>query len=150
MGFVETVLATQADFSTVFAEVIESWFSADIACCDSCYNSFVGTWPAIYERDKDFQSSGMPLDAIYDGSSALCELYTEKEFLERAAELSCPRCGNTFIGNVWPYELPFEPPSDFENIVSDIQLISRKTPSLVLTNKYARKHLLKSGSYQNM
>ena len=65
-------------FEDLFFEELESWFSADIACCDACYDDFVDQWPAIYLRDIEFQTSGTPLNVFYDGSD-LRELFTEDE-----------------------------------------------------------------------
>lgn len=142
MGFVRKVVLTEVDFSTVFGEVLESWFSAEIACCDSCYDSFVGTWPAVYQRDGGFQSAAMPLRAVYGGSSDLRRLYGEKQFFREIKKLNCPRCGNALRANIWPYELPFKPPRNFERILAEIESVCRRTPSLLLTNKYARKTLV--------
>ena len=41
-------------FCEIFYHELESWFTADIACCDDCYDDFLSKWPAVYSRDSDF------------------------------------------------------------------------------------------------
>ena len=125
-------------FEDLFFEELESWFSADIACCDACYDDFVDQWPAIYLRDIEFQKSGTPLDVFYDGSD-LRELFTEEEFWEYAKEINCPRCGCPLTANIWPYNFPFTTPEGFEEKSEEMAQIAGKTPFLVLSHPFAKQ-----------
>jgi len=124
-------------FADLFYESLESAFTADIACCDACYDDFVGRWPGTYLRDTEFQSSGFPLDLFYEHSD-LAEVFTAQEFRTNLEKLKCPRCGNSLSENIWPYNFPFDVPDGFEEHVDQIALIAAVTPFLVLTNEFAR------------
>ena len=44
-------------FEEYFEHAIESGFSADIACCDACYDEFLSLWPHVYSaNDSEFQN----------------------------------------------------------------------------------------------
>jgi len=123
-------------FEELFYHDIESWFSADIACCDNCYDDFIATWPHAHTADDyEFQKTGIPLDCFYSGSR-LQETYTESKFESLVKELSCPRCGEKLTGNIWPYNLPFDVPDDFENTINEVCSIAENTPFLLLNNSF--------------
>lgn len=124
-------------FSDVFYEDLDSWFSADICCCDECYDEFLAKWPAVYSRDTDFQCSGIDLDCFYKGSSRLQDLFTKEEFDKFINKIPCPRCGNPLCYNIWPYEFKFNLPEDFHTTLKEINNLSVKTPFLILTHPFA-------------
>jgi RES domain-containing protein len=127
-------------FPEIFCDVVESWFTADIACCDACYDEFIAKWPHVYlADDAEFQRSAYPLDVIYCGSE-LAKIYTESEFNEYVKEISCPRCDNALDGNIWPYNFPFEVDADdFETNISEMAALAEATPFLILTHDFARQ-----------
>ena len=125
-------------FEDLFCEELDSWFTADIACCDECYNEFISKWPAIYLREIEFQANSIPLDAFYSGS-IFSELFTEKEFFENIHRIHCPRCGSPLRHNIWPYNFPFEVPKDFEHEIKEIANLVSRYPFLVLTHPFAKK-----------
>lgn len=124
-------------FFTFFDHELESWFTADIACCDSCVDEFIATWPLIYQREIDFQTNMIPLDCFYSGSKDLSSLFTEDEFNEYVKEIGCPRCGAPLQANIWPYVLPFDAPGGFEDYILELKDIALTSPFLLLTHPYA-------------
>jgi len=125
-------------FEEFFYHDLESWFSADIACCDKCYDDFISTWPHAYSADDcEFQRSGIPLDCFYSGSR-LQESYSEIEFELLIEKLTCPRCGSNLKANIWPYNLPFDVPNDFESTINKVCAIAESTPFLLLNNDFCR------------
>ena len=125
-------------FREWFYRAVDSWFSADIACCDSCYDEFIAIWPYAYDaNDAEFQSNGIPLDCLYSGSR-LPEIYSRDDFNRLVKEIECPRCGADLIGNIWAYELPFDIPDNFENTVREIADIASRTPFLLLEHPFCQ------------
>ena len=124
-------------FVDLFLESLDSWFSADIACCDACYDEFVRKWPGTYLRDMDFQRSAIDLGCFYEGSD-LADVFTEDEFWENLKQLKCPRCGVALSANIWPYNFPFDVPNGFEENVAAIAELAKATPFLVLVNTFAK------------
>jgi len=134
-------------FGDDFIRDVDSWFSADIACCDECYDDFLENWPLASQTD--FDCSSMDLQAFYDGSKRCRENYTEEEFNILLPTFKCPRCGSSLSGTIWPYELPFSykfDPTDLEWDMYEISKIAESTPFLLLTNEFAKNtfELLKS------
>src|ERR1043166_2224250 len=102
------------DFELLFLDDVESWFSADIGCCNNCYNEFLEKWPHAYGADDaTFQKNGIDLGAFYSGSR-LSELYSEDEFNYFIKKVKCPNCGSFLSYNIWPYELPYDVNKNFE------------------------------------
>lgn len=67
-------------FEELFMHELESWFTADIACCDNCHDDFVAEWPYAYSADgARFQCDSIDLHCFYSGSR-LADSYTEEEF----------------------------------------------------------------------
>jgi RES domain-containing protein len=138
MSDIEPRLVDIDVFEEFFAHAVESWFTADIACCDSCFDGFVRAWPAVYLRDMDFQCSGISLDSLYEGSK-LSENYSESEFSELVKHIKCPRCFAPLGPNIWPYNFPFDPPEGFEDTAAEIASIAGKTPFLLLSHPFAER-----------
>lgn len=128
----------ESTFGDDFIHDVDSWFSADIACCDECYDDFLECWPLA--EQSEFDSSCMDLRAFYDGSKRCRANYTEEEFHILLSTVSCPRCGSPLSGNIWPYTLPFAykfDPIDLEMDMYEISKIAEVTPFLLLTNDFA-------------
>jgi hypothetical protein len=124
----ELLLAFNAD--------LESWFSADVACCDSCHDDFVAKWPLVYQRDPDF--GGIGLDTFYSGSRRVRAEFGKAEFCELIRFAECPRCQAALSDNVWPYGFAFSVPTGFEEDLVELARIASSTPFLVLENPFAR------------
>lgn len=139
MSFSPTHPIDECFFEDVFIEELDSWFTADIACCDNCYDKFLKMWPAAYDDNSaEFQTNGTHLDTFYEGSR-INAFYSREQFERLFKELDCPRCGDKLNGMIYPYELPFDVPEDFEESVSTISEIARNTPFLLLKNAFAQE-----------
>lgn len=128
-------------FEEWFHRDLEKWFSADIACCDHCYDDFLSNWPHAYSADDcDFQTQGIDLNSFYSGSY-LREHYSKAEFDHFIAQIPCPRCGTPLCWNIWPYNLPFNVPRDFESTICQVSTLARTTPFLLLEHDFCQKVL---------
>lgn len=126
-------------FEEFFFRDIEKWFSADIACCDTCYDDFVNDWPLVESfNESEFEQSGWDLEAIYSGG-LLREHFTLEEFRDRIAKIQCPNCFNTLEANIWAYNMPIDIPKDIQDKIFEIGNLARTTPSLVLTHNFAKE-----------
>ncbi len=130
----------QADvFEELFMHEVESWFTADIACCDNCYDDFVAEWPYAYSADDaQFQCQSIDLRCFYSGSR-LSESYTEKEFKKLLPTIKCPNCGESLTHNMWPYNLPFIPPKNYGVILDELAQRASETPFLLLEYPFCTK-----------
>lgn len=54
-------------FCDMFYHELESWFSADIACCDECDDNFISKWPAVNFINYDFQKNSIDIKCFYSG-----------------------------------------------------------------------------------
>jgi hypothetical protein len=128
-------------FEDLFCADIESWFSADIACCDKCYDDFLNAWPLAFNaNDGKFQCQSIDLKSFHSGSKRISQHYTTEEFDVLIELISCPRCNESLSGHIWPYELPFKYEVDqlgFENSIKEIVDLSETTPFLLLSNDFA-------------
>jgi hypothetical protein len=128
-------------FEEYFFHELESWFSSDIACCDSCYDDFVAAWPYAYSADgAEFQCNSIDLGCFYSGSR-LSEFCTEEQFWEFLPHIKCPHCGESLRCNMWPYELPFTPPDNYEILIAEIAEVASRSPFLLLTHPFSQKVL---------
>jgi len=126
-------------FPEDFCDALESWFTADIACCDACRDEFVAIWPHAYAADNaEFQRISIPLDVFYK-SSQLADMYTREEFDELIKDMYCPRCGSDLDGNMWPYTFPFDVDPEIEDTIQEIADIATATPFLLLTHPFAKQ-----------
>lgn len=131
----------ESAFEDVFLDELDSWFSADIACCERCYQKFLEIWPSAYSANSaEFQINQIPLITFYEGSR-INAFYTSDQFERLVQNLDCPRCGEKLGLTLYPYELPFDVPKGFEDNVASISDISRRTPFLLLEYKFAREIL---------
>ena len=126
-------------FEEMFYKELESWFSADIACCDDCYEEFLSVWPLAYHaNDGEFQKSSIPLDCFYSGSR-LSDDFTQAEFDDLVQYIRCSRCGNPLQCNIWTFSFPFDVPADFEIVLEEVASLARRTPFLLLRNGFCTK-----------
>ncbi len=123
----------------VFYRDLESWFDACTFYCDSCVDNFIDKWPGIYNRDEDFQKNSIQVDYFYEGSRRVQELFGKEEFIELLCVIGCPNCGEINFHNIWPYDMRFQVPDDFEKHVNDIARIAESTPFLLLKNSFAQR-----------
>ncbi|CCO49243.1 hypothetical protein VIBNISOn1_800024 [Vibrio nigripulchritudo SOn1] len=125
------------DIKELFNAEVDSWFSADIACCDNCVDDFLKSWPFAYDAEgKQFQLNQIDLDSFFVGTR-LSQVYSEEDFFRFVRLVSCPRCGLELTSNFIPYSFPFEPVDDFENIIEEIALLSKNSPFLLLKHSFA-------------
>jgi len=121
-----------------FYRDLESWFNSSTFYCDSCVDEFIRQWPGIYSWDKDFQRNAIPLDVFYEGSRFQSE-FTKEEFFDLFKEICCPNCGEDSFSNIWPYDLNFDIPPNFEKHVDEIASIAQKTPFVLLSHPFSKK-----------
>ena len=126
-------------FEELFMHELESWFTADIACCDNCHDDFIAKWPYAYSADKaEFQCNSIDLGCFYSGSR-LQDWYTEAQYNQLLPTIKCPNCGQSLTCNMWPYNLPFTPPDDYENILGELAHRASETPFLLLDYPFCTK-----------
>ncbi|PKP01947.1 MAG: hypothetical protein CVU11_13550 [Bacteroidetes bacterium HGW-Bacteroidetes-6] len=121
-------------FEDDFIAELDSWYSADIKCCNECYEDFIQNWPLAIDRLPD--SYSIDTNAFYHGSR-LRNLYTEQEYNENLHNVKCPRCGAGIYGVFWVFEFDFD---NFDEIEFDFHLLKqdiKETPFIVLENKLA-------------
>ena len=127
-------------FKDEFVTEVDSWFSADIACCDNCVDSFLNYWPLANEADDcAFQKSYIDMDTFYFGSR-LHLSYTKEEFDVLIKTIHCERCGAPLEYGMYPYDLPFLgdiDTIDFECRIEELTEFSIRTPFLLLKNNFA-------------
>lgn len=125
-------------FLDVFFAEIDSGYSADISCCDSCYDEFIAFWPRAYSaNNNEFQCSSLSLDLFYE-NSRLSEIYTKDEFDEFLKDVECPRCGGQLWANIWLYNFPFNVDPTFEANIVELKEIAEFTPFLILNHEFAK------------
>ncbi len=129
------------DFTDYFERDLESWFSAEIACCDHCYDDFLALWPHAYCADNFyFQTQSIDAGTFYSGSR-LQTVFSQEEFDFYITQISCPRCGTPLGGNMWAYELPFDVPRDFESTIKEVSILAKSTPFLLLEHNFCSQIL---------
>lgn len=125
-------------FQQIFFDELDSWFSADIVCCECCYNEFIEKWPAIYSRDLDFQCNTIDILSFYSGSR-LGYHFSKEEYLYLIEYIRCPRCNSSIGHTLFSYNFPFDIPLDFEDQLEEIDLLAKNTPFLLLSHPLAKK-----------
>lgn len=122
----------------LFYRDLETWFNAATFYCESCVDEFIELWPGIYDRDLDFQANSISLDTFYDGGR-IREFFTKKEFLELSNDIMCEKCDNKISYNIYPYDLNFRVPENFESNIEEIANIANRTPFLLMNHKFSKK-----------
>lgn len=126
-------------FEVMFLKEVESAFTADIACCDSCYDDFLNLWPGAYRGENArFQSNSMDLDMFYSWSR-MHQWFSKEDYQRLLPTMKCPSCGESFTDNFWAYELPFDPPDNHEEILTDIATLAKSRPFLLLSYDFCRE-----------
>ncbi|QQZ61123.1 RES family NAD+ phosphorylase [Paenibacillus sonchi] len=123
-------------FHIVFAEEFDSIFSADIICCEECVDEFIKYWPGVYINDQDFQTYSIQISSLYS-MMRFSDFKTEDEFNQFSSGLVCPRCNQKLRGIIYPYNMPFNVPYGFKQLVGEIAKIAYETPFLLLTHPFA-------------
>lgn len=122
-------------FEEAFDRELESWFTADIKCCNRCYEDFIENWPMAFDSNDDHS---MDVEAFYSGSR-LREMYTKNQYFDNLDRIKCPRCGSGLESTFWAFEFCFD---DFEDLEWDFRSLKddiRETPFLVLKNDLANQ-----------
>jgi len=126
------------DFKSLFISELDSWFSSDIACCESCLDDFLINWPLAYTADKElFQRNSVDIDSFYSGSR-MATFYTKDEYLKYLPLILCPICGNPIKNYIYPYNLPFDIVDGFEQKLEELFSIAYAFPFLLLDNEFAK------------
>lgn len=128
-------------FEDLFIAELDSWFTADIACCENCFSDFTKLWSLALKRDDaEWLEAGIDLDSFYEGSR-LRDHYSKAEYAYLKEELECPWC-LTSLGNIFhPYNLPFELDQLISSSIGEIQKLAKKTPFLLLQHTSCEKIL---------
>lgn len=124
-------------FESIFAEELDRAFTADLACCDACYEDYIKLWPGLA---VPLQIESYPLDLFYEGSW-FSQVYTKEEFLEQCRLMGCPVCGQPLEHNLWPFNPLFDVPKEFELHIEELAAISATTPFLTLRHPLGRRVL---------
>lgn len=122
----------------LFYHDLDSWFNANAFYCESCVNDFIEKWPGIYNRDMDCQRSAISLDSFYEGGR-IRDLFTKEEFIELSKDITCPNCGAYIFGFIWPYDMRFDVPDNFESNINEIASLAESTPFLLLSHPFAQQ-----------
>lgn len=123
----------------LFMNECDSWFTADIACCGSCVDDFLKSWP-LASIAVDFQTNNMDLEHFYE-STRLKDCYSKEDYFKFVQLVNCPRCGLQLIESeyFYPYEFPFEPVEDFEYIISELASLAQIAPFMMLKHYFAEE-----------
>lgn len=133
----EITLQDKLDFfHLVFAEEFDSIFSADIKCCENCVDEFIKYWPGVYNNDIDFQTYSVPISSLFS-MMRFSDFITEEEFNQFSSDLVCSRCNHKLNGVIYPYNMPFNVPNGFEQLIEEIAKIAYETPFLLLSHPFA-------------
>lgn len=139
------------EFEHWFYRDLEKYFSADLACCDDCYESYLAKWPVVNHcKDSEFQKISMEIEYFYK-NSRLTERYSYEQFKKLIRKIACPNCGSNLTNTIWPYNLPINISPEQERAIEEIGLIAMETPFMVLKHQYAKKvfnQILKIGKKQ--
>ncbi len=128
-----------AVFEELFMREVESAFTQNIGCCDKCHDDFVAIWPYAYSADgAKFQCDSIGLD-MFHSWTRLGQYYSKEEYDRLLPSIRCPNCNESLTLNIWPYELPFEPPEHYEEILGEIAKRAATTPFLLLEHPFCAK-----------
>lgn len=119
----------------LFTSQCESWFTADIACCDKCVKDYLKSWP-FTEGTENFQNNSMDIEHFYE-STILQDCYTLEDYKQLMQLVECPRCGEALTGYFYPYSLPFQPVDCFEDILDELMAVAHESPFVLLKHHFA-------------
>lgn len=121
----------------LFTSQCESWFTADVACCELCVEDYLKSWP-FTEGTEDFQNNAMDIDYFYE-STILSDCYSPEDFKLLMQLVDCPRCGEQLKGYFYPYSFPFQPVDCFEDILNELTTIAHRSPFVLLKHYFAEQ-----------
>ncbi|RZJ90704.1 MAG: RES domain-containing protein [Chryseobacterium sp.] len=123
-------------FEDEFIADLDSWYSADIKCCEKCYDDFIENWPISIDRLPD--SYLIDVHTFYSGSN-LKYSYTVEEYKNNLYRVRCPRCNSSIDSNFWAFNFDFDNFEDFEGEFWKLKNLIKHTPFLVLKNDLANR-----------
>ncbi|MHC5268487.1 RES family NAD+ phosphorylase [Enterococcus sp. LJL98] len=116
---------------------LETYFISSTYYCDYCIDEFEKNWPGICNWSNDFQRKSISITEFYH-ASRLQDSFEENEFNNLISKIECPNCGSTNYSYIWPYEITFDVPLNFEKYLEEIALLSEKNPFLILDHPFAK------------
>lgn len=122
-------------FQSLFEEELDSAFTADLACCESCLSEYTKRWPGLR---RALESEAFPLRLFYTGGG-FDAFYTLDEFLEMCRQMGCPQCGAPLEGYLYPYNHRFDVPKAMEGEIDELEALATRTPFLVLRHALAQR-----------
>lgn len=130
---------TFEDFEEYFYRDVEKGFTADVACCRSCYLDYVAKWPRLANgKDSRFNEGEIDLSHFYEGSY-LRDVFTKEEYDQFFPQLKCPRCSSPMNGMLWAFNFDFDVRDGFEDDIEQISQLAAKTPFLLLDHPLCRE-----------
>lgn len=129
-------------FQELFFRDVEKGFSADIVCCDHCFDEFLSTWPYVnFADDCLFQKSSIDLNNFYLGSY-LQDYFSKADFDRLICKIDCPECGSPLSENMWLYNFPFDVEEDFKQKINEVLNMAKSKPFLLLDHEFCRRLLI--------
>lgn len=125
-------------FCQIFDANFDSKYSADIICCDNCYDDFIDKWPEVAIRELNFTSKSISLSELYE-SLEMNYFFSENTYNKLMKNIECPRCASLAYEYVWPFVFPFDTNENIEEELGEIYRLSIKTPFLLLKNSFAKE-----------
>ncbi|MEY8757926.1 RES family NAD+ phosphorylase [Peribacillus frigoritolerans] len=126
------------DLLDIFYHELDSWYNSSIFYCESCVDKFIEQWPGIYNRDMYFQRNALSLSTFYEGSRVR-DVFTKEEFTDIVKDLTCPNCDDQVSGFIFPYEMNFDIPENFEDTLKEIAAVAEDTPFLLYEQPFVKK-----------
>jgi hypothetical protein len=123
----------------LFTSQCESWFTADVACCELCVDDYLKSWP-FSEGTEDFQNNAMDIEHFY-ASTILRDCYSLEDYKQLMQLVECPRCDEALTGYFYPYSFPFQPVDFFEDILHELSALAHKSPFVMLKHYFASQIL---------
>jgi RES domain-containing protein len=116
---------------------VESWFGSSVAACDACIDEYIAAWPHAYWHDDSSLQGSIDFPTFYQGSKRVRDIFSEAEFDRLLTYIACPRCLRSIGYNLYPYELPFDVPEDWEVKQKSLAERAATTPFLLLQEPFA-------------
>ncbi|MCP5495916.1 MAG: hypothetical protein H7A23_15295 [Leptospiraceae bacterium] len=93
-------------FKNQFEDDIESGFTADIRCCDNCYDEALVKYPSL-KGNEEFQQSSILLSDFLSGSPRINYFFSEDDMKKYIETILCPNCNKplTWDKNIWAYNV---------------------------------------------
>lgn len=120
---------------------IDSRFTADVACCEACYEGFHRRWPGSVRFDRGFHEGAIALDSLLDGARRVNLTFSPEELSTLRHYVRCPRCLGYVRHNLWAYNHPFDGAEEFEQELQELEELAHRTPFLLLEHEFPRRVL---------